>query len=100
MTKVTLWRTYWDRRQVKVGSFEADEKDKTYRRVGRGDEVSNYSTVIYKIDIGRRFFFTAEESITGFITHCQDIIDARLLDIETQQKYQALARELLHASTS
>jgi len=98
MSKVTLWRTYWDHQDVKIGSFEAEEKDKTYRRCERGDKISNYSTVIYKIDIGRIYFFTAEESIAGFIAECQRVIDARLADIEREQMRQGMARELLNDS--
>ena len=97
MAKVTLWRTYWDYRQVKVGSFEADEKGKTYRRIGRGDEVSDYSTVIHKVDIGRRFYFSAIESIQGFLADCQNRIDADLFEISKMQDRQTEAQALLES---
>jgi hypothetical protein len=97
MAKVTLWRTYWDYKDVKVGSFEVEEKLKTYRLDGRGTEASGYNTIIHKDDIGRKFFFAAEESIRAFAADCQSKIDAALFDIDRQKKRQAMAQALLES---
>jgi hypothetical protein len=92
MSEVTLWRAYIDYKDLKLESFQVEEKPQTYRVVGgHGISATGWSQVLRKNEVGKKYFLTAETALQGFIAACQRTIEGCVVTIEREQMRQAMA---------